>query len=285
MLRSGLLIGLFLCLGSVVLGDARMQTNLAQGPAIALPAEVISVATEKPRPPLSRVLRTPIDFKGMDDKNTTLQEAMDFISDRYDVCVVVNEAAFKAEGVDDVMSKGVAADKPIPKMKQAPLETVFRRVFSQVKGVDSGVTYLLRGNVLELTTGAQKRAEIWGPDHKGPFLPLVHASIEERPLDWVLRDLAEAADFSIVLGGHAKDKAKTEVSGRFVNTPLDTAVLFLADMAELRPVLIDNALYVTSRENAAVLEARERAKQEGKDKAVPRIGLGRLAPPPPEPKP
>jgi hypothetical protein len=284
MFRSGLLLGFFLCLGSVVLGDAQTPANLPQGPTGALPPAVIKVATQIPPTPVPVALRHIVDFKGMDDKNTTLQEAFDFIGDCYDLAFEVNDVAFKAVGVDDVMGLGITRDKPLPRMKQVPLEVVVRRVLARVK-CDSGATFLLHKKTLEITTGARARAEVWGPDFKGPFLPLVHTTIESRQLGFVLSDWAETMDISIVVDKQAAEKAKTEVSGHFVNTPLDTAVLFLADMAELRPVLIDNALYVTSRENAAVLEARERAKQEGKDKAAPRIGLGRLAPLPPEPKP
>jgi RNA polymerase sigma factor (sigma-70 family) len=264
--------------------DAPRTPEDTAAPAIVSQLVRREVATEKPPTPLPVRLRQIVDFIGMDDKNTTLQEGLDFICDRYDLAVEVNDVAFKAEGVDDVLSQGITRDKPLNKMKQVPLEVVVRRMLARVS-CDSGAAFLLRRNTLEITTGARARAEIWGPDYKGPFLPLVHTTFERRPLDMVLREWEDTMDFSILVDKRVADKAKAEVSGRFVNTPLDTAVLFLADMAELRPVLIDNTLYVTTRENAAVLEARERAKQEGKDKTVPRIGLGRLAPFPAEGKP
>jgi hypothetical protein len=99
---------------------------------------------------LKKNLQKPVDFKGMDDKNTTLQEALDFLADRYDLTFDVNDQAFKAEMIDDVMSKGIAADKPIPKMKNVSLETVLRRILSRVPY--PGTTYIIRRDAIEITT-------------------------------------------------------------------------------------------------------------------------------------
>ncbi len=43
--------------------------------------------------------------------------------------------------------------------------------------------------------------------------------------------------------------------------PLDTAVRILADMADLQPVIMDNVIYVTTRENAVRLEADHQKRQ------------------------
>jgi tetratricopeptide (TPR) repeat protein len=99
---------------------------------------------------LKKNLQKPVDFKGMDDKNTTLQEALDFLADRYDLTFDVNDQAFKAEMIDDVMSKGIAADKPIPKMKNVSLETVLRRILARVPY--PGTTYIIRRDAIEITT-------------------------------------------------------------------------------------------------------------------------------------
>jgi len=99
---------------------------------------------------LKKALQKPVDFKGMDDKNTTLQEALDFLADRYDLTFDVNDQAFKAEMIDDVMSKGIASEKPIPKMKNVSLETVLRRILARVPY--PGTTYIIRRDAIEITT-------------------------------------------------------------------------------------------------------------------------------------
>jgi hypothetical protein len=55
------------------------------------------------------------------------------------------------------------------------------------------------------------------------------------------------------------EKGKTAVTARLINVPLDRAVRLLADMADLKAVLLGNVLYVTSKENAAQWE-KEAAK-------------------------
>src|SRR5262249_41583193 len=99
-----------------------------------------------------------------------------------------------------------------------------------------------------------------------------------------LREMAEQAEYNVVLDNRAGDKAKIEVSARFLNTPLDTAVGFVADMVDLRTVLLDNVIYVTTRENAAVLESRLKQEPDSPDTAPgPRIGSGVGSPPPTAP--
>jgi type II secretory pathway component HofQ len=108
---------------------------------------------------------------------------------------------------------------------------------------------------------------------------LVHTRFENTSLTEALRELSDQAGFNVVLDARVADKAKTAmVTARLNNTPLDTAVALLADMAELKPVLTDNLLYVTSRENAAKLEEQRRLKRESDPTSVPRQGGGRPRP-------
>ena len=113
----------------------------------------------------------------------------------------------------------------------------------------------------------------------GPFLPLVHATFEQKPLAEALREMAEQTEYNIVLDNRAGEKAKAEVSARFVNTPLDTAVNFVADMVDLRTILLDNVIYVTTRENAALMESRlKKDPNDAAESAGPRIGSGVASP-------
>ena len=122
------------------------------------------------------------------------------------------------------------------------------------------------------------RLEVWGPQPQGPYLPLVHASFDRRPLEEGLRELAEQSGFNVLLDARAGEKGKLAVSGQLLNAPLDTAVRFLADMADLRAVTRDNVIYVTTPENAGNLQ--ERLKKEAgacdpaAEAAPPRVGYG-----------
>src|SRR5262249_12267808 len=103
-------------------------------------------------------LSTPVKFGGFEaDPKMTLQEALDNLADRFDLTFDVNEAAFKAEMVEDVLAKPVA-EKPIPKMINVSLDTVLRKILARIPST-SGVTYLIRRDTIEITTGAYALAE------------------------------------------------------------------------------------------------------------------------------
>jgi hypothetical protein len=242
---------------------------LSASPALAAPSEPKT-------PPLATKLKQPVKFNGIEDPKTTVAEALDLLASHYDLQFDVNEEAFKEDGTADVLT-GLVAERPIPKMTNVSLETVLRKVLSHVPA-QSGTTYILRRNVVEVTTQASVIREIWGDAYKGPFLPLVTLTFDKVPLEDALKDLAAAADHNVVLDGRVADKAQLPVSARFENTPLDTAVRLLADMADLKPFPVDNVLYVTSRERADQLEAKEKQQQMAEDPNAPtgpRVGQGR----------
>jgi hypothetical protein len=98
-------------------------------------------------------LDKPVNFSGVEaDPKMTLQELLDNLADRYDLIFDINEAAFKAEMVEDVGSKPVA-EKAIPKMRNVTLDTLLRKVLSRIPS-QTGVTYLIRRDTIEITTGA-----------------------------------------------------------------------------------------------------------------------------------
>src|SRR5437660_1465785 len=78
------------------------------------------------------------------------------------------------------------------------------------------------------------RAQVWGKSYQGPFLPLVQGRFDKKPLEEVLKELAEQSEQTILLDAKVGDKGKTAVTAKLMNTPLDTAVTLLADMAELQ---------------------------------------------------
>jgi hypothetical protein len=198
-----------------------------------------------PPEPLAVRLFRPIKFNGFADPKTTLGEALTHLGDLYDVTFDVNEAAFEAESLNDVRSTPIAR-RPIPRMTNTTLDRVLRTLLARLP-VPSGAVYMVRGNnTVELTTAQAQRPEVWGGQYQGPYLPLVQARFDRRPLDEALRALAKQAAYSVVLDAHAGDRAKAPVSGAFANVPLDTAVRVLADMAGLKTAQGDNVLYVTA---------------------------------------
>ncbi len=88
-------------------------------------------------------------FPGIEDPETKLEEALDFLGKIYDVSFDFNEQAFRDENVEDVRNKPVG--KAIPKMNEVTAVTVLRRILARIPA-PSGVTFAVRGGAVEITT-------------------------------------------------------------------------------------------------------------------------------------
>jgi hypothetical protein len=208
---------------------------------------------------VAQQLEKVVSIGAWDDPKTSLADALDLMQKLSDLTFVVNTRAFETEELKEVEKYEIVASKPIPEMKASirrRLETVLGRL-----PVASGAIWVIRDKTIEITTTAAFRKEL-GREDDERLLPLTHAIFEKRPLEDALKQLADQTDFSVVLDSRAGDKAKVLVSATLKNVPLDTAVRLLADMAELEPVLQDNVLYITTRENAARIE-KEKSKRKG----------------------
>ena len=65
---------------------------------------------------------------------------------------------------------------------------------------------------------------------------------------------------------HAAQRSHAAVTAVLNNVPLDTAVRLLADEADLQALLLDDVLFVTTREQAQALQLEhERLKRKGMD--------------------
>ncbi len=204
-------------------------------------------------PTLAQEMNQRVNFSGIDDARATLSDALDKIGKLYNVSFEINEKAFEVDQLKDV-GRTPIAETPIPEMKNARLSRVLRTILRRVPA-SSGATYSVRDDHIEITTNAFQKAEIWG-SYRGPFLPLVNATLDKRPLGDVARELADQAEFTVLIDSRAADKAKMPVSARLLNTPLDTALRLLSDMADLQTVHLDNVLYITTKENAGAVEER-----------------------------
>jgi hypothetical protein len=95
-------------------------------------------------------LAKPVNLEKGIEPNTVLREALEFISDRYDVTILVDTQAFKAEGVEAIEDQPVK----LPKMVGVSLATVLRLLAAQVNA-----TYLVRRDYIEITTGRRAVTE------------------------------------------------------------------------------------------------------------------------------
>jgi hypothetical protein len=113
---------------------------------------------------LARQLATPVSLEKGIDANTRLQDALDFLKDRYDLPISINQ---KALALKDQRVK-------LPKMTEVRLDKVLDELLSQVQGA-----YIVRGDYLEITTADQARA---GARPRGSPLAKATLSVSQRTL-------------------------------------------------------------------------------------------------------
>jgi hypothetical protein len=197
------------------------------------------------------------------DKEITLSRILDEIAKNSKwrgVQFDIDERAFKADGIDDPAGVQIVPERGI-EAGVMTLSRALKKILERVPA-KSGATFLVRRDVIEITTTRAAREEIWGKDHPGPYLPLVHATFNGHTLIDALQALADQADRNILLDGRVGGRAQTIVAGRFRNLPLDTAVELLARNVDLDVVQVEGGLYVTSHAEAKAVAKRRRDNRE-----------------------
>jgi hypothetical protein len=197
-----------------------------------------------------------------------LRESLDFLIDTYGVEIRIDTEAFKREGITDIENQEVK----LKKISNARLDTVLRLLL-----IPAQATFLVRADHIEVTTLRAAATEVWGSleielredgsSRKRPLMRLVNLTFDQTPLPEALEELAAASGSSVVLDRQrAGDHARLKISMSLNNVPVDTAVRLLANQSELKLVMIDSVLLVTTPENAAVLESeQEKANSRGLD--------------------
>jgi hypothetical protein len=256
--------------GMMVLGAVLAVRGTAPTPAKAAPAKESS--------PLAALQTVHPEFPEVPaDPQTKLDSILNALTEVFrknhgiELQFEINLAAFRTDGVAVPGDTAVVQERGLPKMTNLTLERYLRAILNRVPA-GSGATLIPRKDHIEITTNGWLRTQIWGKDHKGPFLPLVNARFDKTSLDEALKALAEQSEHNVILDPKAGEKGKTLITARLLNLPLDTAVTMLADMADLQAVMQDNAIYVTTRESALRWESRNR--RESGDDSGPRVGPG-----------
>lgn len=193
-------------------------------------------------------LAKPIDLDQGIGPNATLSDALELLGSRHDLTFIIDSNAFAAIGVQKPEETAVC----LPKMAGVSLGSALRMLVGQVKGDQYIGSYLVRDGHVEITTTIHANVEKMV---EAQLAPRVHAEFDGTPLDEALRTLADSTGVSVIVDKRVGRKAQEEVSATLNDVPVDTAVRVLADMVGLKVVVMDNVLYLTSRENAKELEA------------------------------
>ncbi len=161
-----------------VAAKADPGTLAAPAPMKNTKDETPESAPDQHRLELAEQLKRPVNFAGIEvDRKETLQDAVEQIQKRYNLQFDVNAKAFADEKVEDVLTYAIVEHTALPAMTNVRLDTVLKQVLKRVP-TESGATWIIRGDLLEVTTQAALRAE-FGRKGKEPLPPLVCAQVRQ----------------------------------------------------------------------------------------------------------
>lgn len=212
-------------------------------------------------------------------EKVALKDVLASLSEKHQINLLIDPKGFPInEPVSSLMAVSLnqADDESVPNrqitipaMKKVRLATVLKMIADQIDG-----GYLVEADHIKFV-GWAKAYTIANPRMKNytshsaedadpeidsgrvlpnseifKNIPLVNAHFTERPLSEALREIGSRANWSVVLSPQTEEEGKTQVTARFANVPVDTAVATLAEMAGLKMSRKGNVLLVTTAERA-----------------------------------
>lgn len=211
-----------------------------------------------------------------------LFELVQKLSKQYNLTFVINEEAFRAEGVADIKEK-----KPTVAATQLKGMSVHQFLIITLESMNA--TYLVKGGRLEIVPISFAAKLTKAPftevseDHKILAEPLVSLVVKEKPLNEVVALIAERHDLTVIVSPQSGDARTGFVTARMLNVPADQALELLAVQCDLRVVRKGKAYLITSRDHANELFG-ERLEKERQKIEVEKLRREPL-PPPEAPKP
>jgi hypothetical protein len=255
-----------------------------------------------------RALLQPINFPGIEqDRTTTLKDVLDKVRKDYGLAYTFNELAFRHEGLTTppVWETPIVESSPLPPMK-ATLGKVLSQVLERVP-VYPGGTFMVREDGVEITTyqfqvveaEIMRSRQAWpvppspspglitrallgalagalGLDLAAPedaiSVPVVSVAVEKQPLEEACRQLRAQTKASIVVDPTLKEKAQAPLTITLLNVPLDSALILLAELADVDFVWLDNIFFITSPDKARRLKSRWPDRRAGGGGLLSRSG-------------
>jgi hypothetical protein len=165
--------------------------------------------------------------------------------------IVVNSGAFeKDDPMFDFERRQIHFET---KLTNVRLDAVLNMTCAQL-----GAVFFVRSDSIEILprSKACEELELKLTDEQ-PMPRLVYRIFAKVPLEKALEQIAERYNQNIVIAPQADDKKSTPVTARLVNVPVDVAVETLAELAHLKVVHKLNVFYVTTKKQAAELNAEQ----------------------------
>jgi hypothetical protein len=209
---------------------------------------------------IAQMLQERIETKGLQDR-VKLKVALEYFSGKFEgkLPILVNRSAFaELLGADaaDPYEEEVSLP-PVP--SRLRFETALRLVLSQV-GVGQA-SYFIRRGYIEVVPAQYTTAAYF------LYQPMAAAIYDKRPLRGVLDDLADETGVSIHLDPQVGTKAGTPITATLRNASLEDALTTVTEMAQLKYVVLQRSVYVTTPEHAKTLEKEEAIRRKQRESA------------------
>jgi hypothetical protein len=201
------------------------------------------------------MLNTSIETKPLHNK-VKMKEALEFFSEIFGgkLVILIDRESFAIElGADapDPYEEEVSLPESPAKM---PVSQALRLILTQIgKG---HATYVIRRHYLDITT---KRSTM------APMLlrrSITFRNFDQKPLPEILGALAEENSLAINLDPAVGNKGLMPISATFRNSSVEDALVTVTEMAELKFVVLENSVFVTTPDKAIILRQEEERRAE-----------------------
>jgi len=118
------------------------------------------------------------------------------------------------------------------------------------------------------------------PGNSGLCAPVKSGKFDKKPVTYALKQVLESTSYKLIVDQpRAGEKAAAPVTVDLDDVPLETALRLLANLADLKILILDNVAYLTTRQNGDVLEREQERRLQ--NALYPLFGGAK---PPPEKK-
>ena len=199
------------------------------------------------------MLGQPMATKGLHEK-VKLKQALEYVWNQWHgkLVILVDREAFAA---------GLGADAPDPYEEEVSLPPVpaklamgvaLRLLLAQVG--QGQATFVIRQGYVQITTLKASTAAHALQQNS------IFAAFDRQPLQEILEHLSNESGLAIYLDPNLGKKGQVAISAKFQNMTLEDALVTVTEMAELKYVVLQRSVYVTTPEKAIILRDEEKKR-------------------------
>lgn len=197
----------------------------------------------------------------------SFRDLLEDLYERHGVIARIDAPAFKrlgqiGDGGPPDTSTYYDGQIKIPVTRGMTVADLLSEAVAQIPGK---ATYRIRGGQIIIVPAYIPPVAPGAVDVNAPIIPQEQLSeqLHGEPVSFVadgksladaVRELRKLTGANIVIDARFRDKAKIEVDGSFNDTRLLTVLQVLGDMADLKPVTLNNVFYLTDAKNAEKLQ-------------------------------